>query len=77
MGQNVVSLVINKLSINRYRDIVRVERVNQIKTIFQSTTLNYIILYYNCTLGWKNATDIKCQKHFHGSLTKNDEKSNL
>ncbi|XP_029346464.1 uncharacterized protein LOC115034269 [Acyrthosiphon pisum] len=47
LGNNVDSLVINKSSIHRCRDAVRVERANKIKTNFQMSVPSYITVHWD------------------------------
>lgn len=47
LGINVDSLVINKSSIHRCRDALRVERSNKIKTNFQSSIPSYITVHWD------------------------------
>lgn len=47
LGHNVDGLVINKSSIHRCRDALRVERANKIKTKFQNSPPSYITVHWD------------------------------
>jgi adenylate/nucleoside-diphosphate kinase len=47
LGNNTDNLVINKSSIHRCRDALRVEHANKIKTKFQSSIPNYITIHWD------------------------------